>query len=122
MKRRVNKRGFALVLLVLFIAVIGIETVILSSISGTMAFETNQAYLQACRENLVNSGLAWAKENADKGLTNEVTDLDITSLALRRAELKITMNITESGQKEANVKASCSIAHQRQHTNSTYSF
>ena len=122
MKRRVNKRGFALVLLLFFIAIIGIETIILSGISNTMAFETNQAYLQAGRENLVISGLAWAEENADRGLTNEVTDLDITSLCLRRAELKVTINTTEKGHKDVNITALCSVARQRLHTNSTYGF
>ncbi len=119
MKRRVNKRGFALVLLVFFIAIIGIETIILSGISNTMAFETNQAYLQAGRENLVISGLAWTKENADKVRTNEMTNLDISSLALRRAELNVTVR---ASRKEADITARCSVARQRLRADSTYEF
>jgi hypothetical protein len=122
MKKRVKKQGFAMILLIFFISMIGIETVTLSGISGTMAFETNQTYLQACRENLIVSGLAWAKENADKAETNEATDLDITSLGLRNAELRVTVNITGTGRREANVTALCSVARQRLRTDNTYSF
>jgi hypothetical protein len=122
MKRRVNKQGFALVLLIFFISIIGIETVILSRISGTMAFEANEAYLQACRENLISSGLAWTKENADKVQTNETTELDIASLGLRDAELSVTVNMTETGRREADISALCSVARQRLCADSTYSF
>jgi hypothetical protein len=122
MKKQSNKRGFALLVLVAFIAVIGIETVILSGISSTMASETNQAYLRACHDNLVISGLTWAKTNADRGAVNEATDLDIASLALRRAELKVTVSVAEAGRKEANIIAWCSVARQRLRTDSTYDF
>jgi hypothetical protein len=122
MKRQLNKKGFALVLLIFFISIIGIETVILSGISGTMAFEANEAYLQACRENLIISGLAWAKENADKVQTNETTQLDITSLGLRRAELKVTVNFTGANRKEADITALCFFARQKLQTSSVYRF
>jgi len=111
-----------MVLLVFFMAVIGIETAILSSISNTMAFETNGAYLQACRENLIISGIAWAKENTNKAEANESTDLDISSLALRRAELKVTMNVAGTGRRKANITAWCSVARQTLHIDSTYEF
>jgi hypothetical protein len=84
-----------------------------------MAFEANDAYLRACRENLIISGLAWAKTNADKGPINQTTELDIASLGLRRAELKVTVS---AGQKEANILASCSVARQTLRTNDKYGF
>jgi hypothetical protein len=119
MKRLVNKRGFVMVLLIFFIAVIGLETVILSGISNTTAFETNQAYLHACRENLVISGIAWAKANADRAGANEATDLDIESLGLRKAELKVTVS---AGRKEADILALCSVARQTLRADGTYGF
>lgn len=122
MKKRVDKPGFALVLLVFFIGIIGIETIVLSGISSTMAFETNQAYLQACRGNLIISGLAWAKENADRVQASDVTELDVTSLSLRRAELRVAIGSKQTGPSEANIVASCSAARQTLRTDGTYEF
>ena len=122
MKKKSNNRGFAFVLLVLFIAVIGFETVVLSGMSNKMAFETNEAYLTACKENLIISGLTWAKENSERNVIDEEVSLDITSLALHNAELHVTINLKQTPPQEANITASCSTARQKLNTDNTYEF
>ena len=119
MKKHLNKRGFALILLIFFIAVIGIETVILTGISSTVAFETDHAYLNACRDNLVISGLAWARENAGRVTTNETAELDVTSLGMRRVESSLSVSV---GSKEANIKVTCSAARQNLSMDKKYGF
>jgi len=59
LKTRKEKRdGFVLVIVIITIALIGAEMFVLTGGSNTILFQTNNAYLQACQQNLIASGLA----------------------------------------------------------------
>jgi hypothetical protein len=61
--KKPRKKGFALVLVITAMAVIGLEMYVLTGGSNTMLFQSDTAYLEACKRNLITSGLAWAKRN-----------------------------------------------------------
>ena len=63
---------------------------VLSEGSRTMIFQGDTAYLNACRRNLVSSGLAWAKANAASATEGE-TVLDVNDLGVRSASLKVSV-------------------------------
>lgn len=89
---------------------------VLASGSNTILFQTNDAYLHACQQNLVASGLAWAQKNAKhprpEGLGKPVS-LDITDMHLGRATLSVTVNTPKNGQADIQVDSSVSRHRQR---------
>jgi hypothetical protein len=110
MKRR-RQQGFVLILVIMAIIVFGIELFALSGIANTMQFESNAAYLNACRRNLLASGLAWARENGgDK--SGEVFDttvqLDVKKMNIRGSVLDVTIRRTSDGRAEVQIDTSCS--------------
>jgi hypothetical protein len=110
MKRR-RQQGFVLILIIMAIIVFGIELFALSGIANTMQFESNAAYLNACRRNLLASGLAWARENGgDK--SGEVFDttvqLDVKKMNIRGSVLDVTIRRTSDGRAEVQIDTSCS--------------
>ncbi len=61
--KKPRQKGFALILVITAMAVIGLEMHVLTSGANTMLFQSDTAYLKACERNLITSGLAWAKRN-----------------------------------------------------------
>ena len=81
------KKGFVLVAVMLILFLMGTEFLILNSTSNFIAIETNNALLQADKQNLISSGLALAAvNNFPKGDTIEP---DTTGLAWREAKMSI---------------------------------
>ena len=64
-----RRKGVALILAIIAMAIIGLEMHVLSSGSSTMLFQSDRAYLEACKRNLITSGLAWAKRNIQNNST-----------------------------------------------------
>jgi hypothetical protein len=110
MKRR-RQHGFVLILVIMAIIVMGIEMFALSGIASTMQFESNDAYLKACRRNLLASGLVWAKENT-REKSGEIFDktiqLDVSQMKIRDSALNVTIHRTLDGQAEVQIDTSCS--------------
>lgn len=110
MKRR-RQQGFVLILVIIAIILFGIELFALSGIANTMQFESNAAYLNACRRNLLSSGLAWARENGANN-SGEVSDkkiqLETSKMNIRGSALDVTIHRTSDGQAEVQIDASCS--------------
>jgi len=110
MKQR-RQQGFVLILVIMAIIVFGIELFALSGIANTMQFESNAGYLNACRRNLLASGLAWAQENGGNN-SSEVFDksikLDTSKMKIRGSALDVTLRRTSDGQAEVQIDTSCS--------------
>lgn len=109
MKSKNNNKGYAFILLIFFIGIIGLEMVILTGISGSMAFQTDRAYLKACEDNLIASGLSWADINASH---DDTFEFDTTALAGRDTELNVKIETDDLGKKQVHVTTSCSRARQ----------
>jgi hypothetical protein len=110
MKQR-RQQGFVLILVIMAIIVFGIELFVLSGIANTMQFESNAAYLNVCRRNLVASGLVWAKENIrNKGgeIFDKTIQLDVDKMKVRGSALNVTIYRLSDGQAEVQIGTSCS--------------
>ena len=104
-----------LILVIVAIAVIGIQMSVLADIANTMQFQSHTAYLKACERNLLASGLVWAKENARKK-SSEIFDktiqLDVSKLNIRDSALDVTINIASDEEAEVRIDTSCSRSRQ----------
>jgi hypothetical protein len=103
--------GFVLVLVIIAIIVMGIEMFALSGIANTMQFESNAAYLKACRRNLLASGLVWAKKNTrEKGgeIFDRMIQLDTSEMKIRDSALNVTIHRISDSRAEVLIDTSCS--------------
>jgi len=110
-----RRRGFVLILVIMAIIVIGIEMFALSGIANTMQFQSQNAYLKACRRNLLASGLLWANENT-REKSSEIFDktiqLDVSEMNIGASALDVTMSITSDEEAEVQINTSCSRGRQ----------
>ncbi|MCH7558582.1 MAG: hypothetical protein IIB56_14145 [Planctomycetes bacterium] len=61
--KKPRQKGFVLILVITAMAIIGLDMYVLTGGANTMLFQSDTAYLKACKRNLITSGLAWAKQN-----------------------------------------------------------
>ncbi len=116
-----KRNAFALVLVLAILTLIGFYMVVLAADANTILFQTNQAYLHACRQNLAASGLAWAQANMHGGdAPGQAIKLDTSAMNIRRAELAISIHPAEKGQVLVEVNTRCAAG--RQNLNTTESF
>lgn len=108
-----RKNGYVLVLVIVAMAVIAVTMSVLTAGAKTMVFQSNTAYLRACRRNLVASGLAWAKQQI-KSQSKENLDrtirLDVTEADIRGSTLAVLIRIPTDKEPEVQINASCSRA------------
>ena len=104
-----------LVLVIVAIAVIGVQMAVLGDIANTMQFQSQNAYLKACERNLLASGLVWAKENV-REKSSEIFDrtlqLDVSKLNIRDSALSVTANIASDEEAEVQIYTTCSRSRQ----------
>ncbi len=104
-----------LILVIIAIAIIGVEMFALADIANTMQFQSQTAYLKACRRNLLASGLLWANENT-REKSSEIFDktiqLDVSKLNIRDSALEVTMSIASDEEAEVQINTSCSRGRQ----------
>jgi len=104
-----------LIFVIIMIAVIGVEMFVLSDIANTMQFQSQNAYLKACKRNLLASGLLWAKENT-REKSSEIFDktiqLDVSNLNIRDSALDVTISIASDEKAEVQINTSCSRSRQ----------
>jgi len=114
MKKR-RQQGFVLIFVIMMIFIIGIEMFALSNIANTMQFQSQNAYLKACRRNLLASGLLWAKENT-RNKSSEILDktiqLDVSKMNIRDSALDVTISIASDEEAEVQIDTSCSRSRQ----------
>ena len=112
-----------LILVIMAMAVIGIEMFALAGVANTMQFQSNTAYLQACRRNLTASGLAWAKQNIpNKTGENayQAIKLETSEMNIRGSDLDLTVSRSSEAQADILVKSSCSRGRQTLRGESKY--
>ena len=114
MKKR-RQHGFVLILVIMAIILIGIEMFALSDIANTMQFQSQNAYLKACRRNLLASGLLWARENTRKKgseIFDKTVQLDVSKMNIRASALDVTISIASDEEAEVQINTSCSRGRQ----------
>jgi len=106
-----RRKGAALVLAITAMAIIGLEMHVLSSGSNIMLFQSDRAYLEACKRNLITSGLAWAKRNIRNNSTEtfeKSTELSAGRLNIKDSSLIVTISIPTNKEPQAQINVSCS--------------
>jgi len=109
--KKPRQKGFALVLVITAMAIIGLEMHVLTSGANTMLFQSDTAYLEACKRNLVTSGLAWAKRNIrnnNKETFEKAVELDVSKMNIRVSSLIVTISIPTDKGPQAQINVSCS--------------
>ena len=104
-----------LILVIVAIAVIGVQMSVLADIANTMQFQSQYAFLKACERNLQASGLVWAKENARKKsgeIFDKTIQLDVSKLNIRDSVLDVTIKIESDKEAEVQIDTSCSRSRQ----------
>jgi hypothetical protein len=112
--RKIKPNGFIMLFVVVILALIGMYMIVLVSDANIFGFQADQAYLEACQQNLTASGLDWAKKNvgALKPTTSPV-ELDASDMGIKNAALSIKLSTGEKGKYQVEINASCSKARQR---------
>jgi hypothetical protein len=113
--KKTRQNGFVLILVIVAIAVIGVQMSVLGDIANTMQYQSQNAYLRACERNLLASGLVWAKENIRKK-SSEIFDktiqLDVSKLNIPASALDVTIKIASDEEAEVQIDTSCSRSRQ----------
>jgi len=101
---RTKRTGFAMLYVLVVIALVGGAVYLLADACGTMAFETRERYLAACARNLTASGRAWARRAGagPPGAVATARAVEVKPLAIPNATLDVTIRGAE-----ATVRASC---------------
>lgn len=106
-----QQNGFVLILVIAAMGLIGAMMIVLTGSANKILFQSDTAYLQACRQNLVISGLAWAKrniKNESKETFNRTIELDVTSMSISGATLSVNIGIRKEQEAEVQINTSCS--------------
>ena len=113
--KKTRQNGFVLILVIVAIAVIGVQMSVLADIANTMQFQSQTAYLRACERNLLASGLVWAKENTRKKggeIFDKTIQLDVSKLNIRVSALDVTIITASDEEAEVQINTSCSRGRQ----------
>jgi hypothetical protein len=110
-----GRNGFVMLFVIAILGLTGIYMIILAGVSSTIIFQTNQAYLEACRQNLTASGLAWAKKNVNAPAGD--VSLDTADMNIKKAALSIALQ-----KKSLQIEINTSCSRGRQTLNSTRKF
>ena len=108
-----QQNGFVLILVIAAMGLIGAMMIVLTGSANKILFQSDTAYLQACRRNLVTSGLTWAKrniKNENKETFNRTIELDVTSMGISGATLSVNIDIPKDQEPEVQINTSCSRA------------
>ena len=90
--KQAERNGFAIILAVAAVALVGAAVLLLADMSDTLMFDSDLAYLQACNRNLSASALAWARQNQDKlrdSGPSERIQLDVERLGIPAGNLNV---------------------------------
>ncbi len=109
--KKARNNGFVLVLVITAMAIIGLQMHVLTSGANTMLYQSDRAYLNACKRNLITSGLAWSKRNILNNSTQtfeKTIDLDVDKLNIKDSSLIVTISLPTNQQPQAQINVSCS--------------
>jgi len=84
---------------------------VLTSGANTLLFQADTAYLEACKRNLITSGLAWAKRNIrnnNRETFDKAVELDVSKMDIRASSLIVTISIPTDKEPQVQINASCS--------------
>ena len=112
--KKTQQNGFIMLFVIAFLALIAVYMILLTNDSNTIIFQTNRAYLEACKQNLTASGLIWAKKNIDtRDISGNAVEMDTAAMNLNGAVLSVAVSALQKGKAQVEINTSCSRARQR---------
>ena len=114
-RKKVRQNGFVMLMVIAALSLVGFEMFVLARSSNTIVFQTNSAYVESCEQNLVASGLAWAKMNVEsenQTILNKTIELSLADMNINRAALSVFVQRAENKPAEIQITASCSRGRQ----------
>lgn len=114
--------GFVLVFVIVAMILIGVEMYVLAGMANTMQYQSHRTYLKACERNLLASGLAWAREYAQKipgESSGQMIELDVSGLDILGSSLDVTFS-AGGDVPEARIQTTCSRGRQTLKSDNTY--
>jgi hypothetical protein len=110
---RKNRRGFVLIFVIVIIAIIEMYMIILTGNANTFIFQADRAYIEACRQNLTESGLTWAKKNISSSkAAGSVIELDTRDMNIKKSALKVAVIVGEKETVQVEINTSCTRGRQ----------
>jgi len=109
------RKGFVLLIVIMILGLMGAEFFVMTGISNRIGFQTNRALLEAVRQNMTSSAIAWAKYNVKNGnikKTGEKIQLDTAGLCTRNSQLNITIEKITHKEVEVSVNTFCTFGGQ----------
>jgi hypothetical protein len=110
-----GRNGFVMLFVIAILGLIGIYMIILAGESNALIFQADNAYLEACRQNLTASGLAWAKKNVNVPPSD--VSLDTADMNIKKAALNVALQ-----KKSSQIEITTSCTRGRQTINTTRKF
>ena len=108
-----SRKGFVLILVIVILSLVEVCMIVLACNANTFIFQADRDYLEACRQNLVASGLCWAKKNVDAPKTTAgVIELDTADLNIKTATLSVAVSEKHKGTAQVEINTSCSRGRQ----------
>ena len=104
MKKR-KENGFVLMIILVLLILITAELVVLTGGSKIILFQTSDFYLRAVEQNMISSGLAWAKNSVSNQSIenfNKTIELDLTDIKISEATLSV--NLVQDGNEQAKIQ------------------
>jgi hypothetical protein len=88
---------------------------VLTDVSNKIIFQTNRALLDTVQQNMISSGIAWAKYNIENGNIKKMPkeiQLDTPCIGTRDAQLTVTIEKIAHRQAQVLINTSCSFGSQ----------
>jgi hypothetical protein len=97
----------------MILSLVEVCMILLTCSSNTFIFQANRDYLEACRQNLVASGLAWSKANLDSlKVTQAPIELNTSEMSIKKAALSIAVSEKQKGAAQVEINTSCTRGRQ----------
>jgi len=99
-----RRRGFAIVMAMVGLTLVGGAIFLLARASSAMLFESNKAYAEASSYNLESSALVWARRNAGR---RGMIELDVSQMGVPAGSLSVALSDSGGGKKALQIRTEC---------------
>ena len=108
-----NRKGYVLILVIVILLFVEVCMIVLACSSNTFIFQADRDYLEACRQNLFASGIAWSQKNLDSSkITQATINLDTMDMNIKSANLSVIVSKKQKGTAQVEINTSCTRGRQ----------
>ncbi len=107
------RKGVVLMLVIIILIFMGAILFLLTDVSNKITFQTNRVFLETVEQNMISSGIAWAKHNIEKGGIKETENeiqFDTAGIGTRNAQLSVTIEKIAHKQAQVTVNTFCGLS------------